>query len=1167
MWAGIALLAAGYYLTGKLGLIMAIPPGYATAFWPASGVAVAGLLLCGYHVWPGVMLGSFLLNITVGFDRTSGSAIFLSLALPVGIGAGAALQGVAGAWLVRRYVGFPNPLNREQDIASLMVLAGPVSSVINATLGTSLLLLLGRIQASEFAFNFWVWWVGDTIGAFLVTPLVLLWASRSGADWPRRPLTVSLPLALVATLVVGLFVYTDRREQDRIRAAFVFQTESLARALESRLDRIVEAQYSMRAFHGDRPGQADRNRFMKLAEATLKRRPAIHAFVWAPRVKDFERPDFERASKKEADPDFAIRELNGQRQIVTATQRAEYYPVLYRQPAPEIRAVYGFDVASEPDRRAALLKAAETAEPIASLPIPGTHSFADEKFILVILPIYQGGDPPDGTEHRLSAVLGYVVTVLQVRPLVDIAWHGFKSEGIDFWLYDEAAPSEKRLALYRRDSGRDEESMPIEDARKFGPGLERTTTVRGAGRQWSLRFAQTPQYAAANRSLQAWTVLAGGMLLTGLLGGFLFVTTGRSALVTGLVDERTAELARANASMAQEIIERQRVEDSLRSREELLRLSEERFRLLVEGTPDYAIFMLDPRGAIVSWNAGAERINGYRADEIIGQHFSRFFTDDDIENGRPESALATAQAEGRFEDEGWRVRKGGATFWANGIVTALRDESGGLRGFLKITRDITERKQAAEALAANEERFRVLTQSINDAVVSADADGRIIFWNKSAERIFGFGEAEVLGEPLTILMPESYQEAHRNGLAHLQATGEARLLGKVVELIGRRKDGGEFPLELSLAAWETGQGKFYSGIIRDISARKQAEAALDESRRFIERIAAMMPNILFVYDLQEQRNVFVNQRFESILGYAAEETKQPGTRILVDNFHPDDLPKLEWASERYQSADDDDVVEIEYRMRHANGDWRWLRSRNMIFVRDAEGNPCQILGTTQDVTERKRLETEVLEIAAREQRRIGQELHDGTGQELTGLCMLADNLAEGIRENAPEESQLAQRIAHGLRQSLTRIRALSRGLIPVEVDAEGLMAALSELTSRIAEMHLVHCVFECLEPVPVEDNNTATQLYRIAQEAINNALKHAQAANIRVSLEARDYYLTLKVTDDGIGLSQDGNPREGMGLRIMQYRASQIGAQFSVRPGSTRGTVVTCTFFRGILHD
>ena len=181
--------------------------------------------------------------------------------------------------------------------------------------------------------------------------------------------------------------------------------------------------------------------------------------------------------------------------------------------------------------------------------------------------------------------------------------------------------------------------------------------------------------------------------------------------------------------------------------------------------------MLDPTGRIASWNAGAERIKGYRADEIIGQHFSRFYSADDVQAGKPDQELRVAAAEGRCEDEGWRVRKDGSRFWANVVITAQRDEGGNLRGFSKITRDITERKQsdenarrlsaetaarrAAEEQAAavwdERERLRVTLHSIGDGVIATDAEGRVSFLNPVAEALTGWQSAEATGQPLQIV--------------------------------------------------------------------------------------------------------------------------------------------------------------------------------------------------------------------------------------------------------------------------------------------------------------------------------------------------------------------------------------------------------------------------------
>jgi len=263
-----------------------------------------------------------------------------------------------------------------------------------------------------------------------------------------------------------------------------------------------------------------------------------------------------------------------------------------------------------------------------------------------------------------------------------------------------------------------------------------------------------------------------------------------------------------------------------RRAEETLRVSEERFRLLLGSVRDYAIYMLDPTGHVVSWNAGAEQIKGYRAEEIIGQHFSRFYTAEDVAAGKPEAALRAAAAQGRYEEENWRLRKDGSRFWADVVIGAVQDERGALVGFAKVTRDLTERQRAEEALRASEERFRILAVTANDAIISADSRGDITYFNPGAERIFGYALEEVTGKPLTVLMPERFRDAHRTGLARYLATGEARVVGKTVELAGRKKDGTEFPLELSLASWRHGPEVAFTAIIRDITERKRVEDTL-----------------------------------------------------------------------------------------------------------------------------------------------------------------------------------------------------------------------------------------------------------------------------------------------------------------------------------------------------
>ena len=175
-------------------------------------------------------------------------------------------------------------------------------------------------------------------------------------------------------------------------------------------------------------------------------------------------------------------------------------------------------------------------------------------------------------------------------------------------------------------------------------------------------------------------------------------------------------------------------------------MSEDRYRLLVEAVTDYAIYMLDPTGIVSSWNPGAQRFKGYRSDEIIGQHFSKFYTDEDRESGLPKRALATAAREGRFENEGWRVRKDGTRFWAFVVIDPIRSPSGELLGFAKVTRDLTERKVAEAKVKLTEEQFRLLVQGVTDyAIFMLDTEGNISNWNQGTRRIKGYNATEIIG--------------------------------------------------------------------------------------------------------------------------------------------------------------------------------------------------------------------------------------------------------------------------------------------------------------------------------------------------------------------------------------------------------------------------------------
>jgi len=248
------------------------------------------------------------------------------------------------------------------------------------------------------------------------------------------------------------------------------------------------------------------------------------------------------------------------------------------------------------------------------------------------------------------------------------------------------------------------------------------------------------------------------------------------------------------------------------------------FRLMVEGVKDYAIVMLDPKGRIVTWNIGAERIQQYKAEEIIGQHFAHFFTADDIAQGFPERELGRAMVKGRTETEGWRVRKDGSRFWANDIITAIFDDVGHLKGFAKITQDRTEQHRSAQLLSS-------MLSTMIDGLITIDEQGRIQSMNAAAEKIFGYKESELLGQNVRILMPDPYHSQHDSYISNYLRTGKAKIIGIGREVMGQRRDGTTFPMELAVSEFSLDSGRHFTGIVRDVSERRQLEEKLRQSQK------------------------------------------------------------------------------------------------------------------------------------------------------------------------------------------------------------------------------------------------------------------------------------------------------------------------------------------------
>jgi PAS domain S-box-containing protein len=464
------------------------------------------------------------------------------------------------------------------------------------------------------------------------------------------------------------------------------------------------------------------------------------------------------------------------------------------------------------------------------------------------------------------------------------------------------------------------------------------------------------------------------------------------------------------------------------------RQSQEQLQLLIEAVEDYAIYMLDPEGRVATWNIGAERVKGYKAAEIIGRHFSCFYPEEEVRLLKPQTALRIAAEKGRVEDEGWRVRKDGSRFWASALITAVRDRSGKLLGFGKVTRDVTERMQAAQSLRESELRYRTLVEAATYAIVSIGDDTLIRFANPATSHIFQYSYPELIGRSLAMLVPACPGELR----------GERTLEWAEKELVGVRKNGEAFPIEISIVQSLKDGAKNFICSMRDISGRKRAEQQLSESERSLRRLSLHL-----------------------------------------------------------------------------------LRSQD------------------------------------EERKRIGRDLHDSLGQNLVGLKMCLDSLADSLPPQAEVSSQLAdcKRMAE---EAIQELRTISYLMYPPMLDELGLKAAVAWYIEGFSQRSQIATTLEVSPDFTRFSPDVELTMFRILQESLTNVHRHSGSttAQVRFSYEAER--ARMEVVDQGRGMPADAfegsgqdTPKPlGVGLRGMEERVHQLGGEFKVITGPS-GTTVT----------
>ena len=455
-----------------------------------------------------------------------------------------------------------------------------------------------------------------------------------------------------------------------------------------------------------------------------------------------------------------------------------------------------------------------------------------------------------------------------------------------------------------------------------------------------------------------------------------------------------------------------------------------------------------------------------------------------------------------------------------------------------------------------EAKYRTLVEQLPAVVFMAYLDRGIgeAYVSPRIEEVMGFSQAEWLEDPVRWYHHIHPDDRERWSIEAADMFMSGKPLRSVYRVLARDGRVVWFQCEVKMVRGDDGRPWFIHGVGFDVTDLKTTEAALQGERNLLTAILDTVGAVVVVL-APDGAIIRFNRAGEMLSGYSFREAKG---RFFWDLFPtPEEGERCRALLAELRPGQDPSEYEADWVARDGS---RRRIAWSSTLLPGSRTTPSHIITTGIDVTERKRMEKALLEISAREQRQIGQDLHDGLGQHLTGIAFMSKVLAQQLAEERAAQAAEAAKIVRLVNEAIDKTRELARGLVPVFSDAEGLVSALRQWAGEVEDLFHVTCTVSCPEQVHVPDVGMATHLYHIAHEAVNNALKHGEASTIRLTLGRENGTGTLTVDDDGVGITTVTSGHPGLGLHIMSYRANMVGGSLEVRPGAHGGTQVCCRF-------
>lgn len=578
------ITAISYFIFGEAGLLLAIPPGYASAIFPAAAAGFIAVLHSGWRVLPGVWLGSLSINLGIALQHgdISGKVFWISGCIALGSSAQAWL---ASALVRSRLKEAWQVLAHDSDILWFLLLAGPVASLVSCSCATLSLWLGGVIAIPELPFTWWNWWVGDTLGVLLFAPVLLAILHRQHLPWQTRLRTVVIPTLLLTLILITTFVFVSNNDIQLQKRTIEGHGQKITHLINLRLLAYQENIDALVRLLTISPSLT-RADFDQFTLPIFNQHEDVHALSWNPLITTEHRADLEALLAKEnALPDFHITERDASQQLTVAKPREWYVVVGYISPHKGNEKALGFDIASNPTRLNAIRTAMQSGLLTATLPIQLVQENSKANGLLLLQPIYD--------RQALDKLpSGFAVGVFKIEGMLKKLIHQHLPNGLLFSMEDLQAGSSNGL-LYSNLNQQDQ----VESVLTWKQSLD------FGGRQWQITLHPTHPFLIAQRSLLAWAILALGLVTTSLLQAMMLGITGRTFAIQQRVKQQTLEISRNNAAL-------------LENQSHLL-LEKEKYQNLLQASGD-GIHILDLQGRVRETNPTFCAMLGYSYEEVIG---------------------------------------------------------------------------------------------------------------------------------------------------------------------------------------------------------------------------------------------------------------------------------------------------------------------------------------------------------------------------------------------------------------------------------------------------------------------------------------------------------------------------------------------------------------------